>query len=296
MYADFMAGNYAAVNACVEGHGAKMAEIEGMKRSELEKTKTKTENDLQVLEDLYKKTGDKTVGHARDAKQKELALIDEKLAGMASKTRSGGDKVASEAGKASDKALSAAGRNKGSWHGIGSSMMSGLKSGIISGARHIADAAVNAVRNAYHKARSFLHINSPSKLFRDGVGKSISEGIAVGVEEDANLISAATVGALDSAYDKARRNTGLSQALSNINVPEVVGKFRSAAEVQMSMVPSAVSSANKAKYEDYKATDDPVEIHVHTHIGPREVAETTAVYNDREQGKLARRRERGNAE
>lgn len=296
MYADFMAGNYAAVNACIEGHGAKMAEIEGMKRSELEKTKTKTENDLQVLEDLYKKTGDKTVGHARDAKQKELALIDEKLGGMVSKTRSGGDKVASEAGKASDKALSAAGRNKGSWHGLGSSMMSGLKSGIISGARSIANAAVSAVKNAYSKARAHLHINSPSKLFRDGVGKPITEGIAVGVEEDANLISESTVGALDLAYDKAKRNTGLSEALRNMDIPEIAAKFRSAAEVQMSIVPSAVSSFNKAKYEDYKAPEDPVEIHVHTHIGAREVAETTALYNDREQGKLAKRRERGNAE
>lgn len=296
LYADFLAGNYAVVNACVEGHGAKMAEIEGMKRSELEKTKTKTENDLHVLEDLYKKTGDKQVGHARDAKQKELALIDEKLAGMTSKTRSGGDKVASEAGKASDKALSAAGRNKGSWHGLGSSMMSGLRNGIISGARSIANAAVSAVKNAYSKARAHLHINSPSKLFRDGVGKPIPEGIAVGVEEDANLISEATVGALDLAYDKAKQNTGLSEALRNMDIPEVAAKFKSAAEVQMSIVPSAVSSFNKAKYEDYKATEEPVEIHVHTHIGPREVAETTALYNDREQGKLAKRRERGNAE
>ena len=248
MYADFMAGNYDAINSYVAGHGAKIAEIENMKRSELEKTKVKTETELQNLQQLYEDTGNAEVAKAIEAKEKELQVIDEKLAGMASKTKSGGDKVAAESRNASSKALSGASHNKHKWHGLGSSMMGGVISGIRNKARELVDAAVNAVSKAYNKAKHFLKVNSPSKKFRDGIGKPISEGIAVGINEEADQVSDSAVMALKNAYNATKDLTGFDRALNSINVPSIANQFKAAAEMQMATIPSSVSTANRALY------------------------------------------------
>lgn len=248
MYADFMAGNYDAINSYVAGHASRMAEIENMKRSELEKTKVKTESDLKFLQQLYEETGNAEVKKALDAKQKELKLVDEKLSGMASKTKSGGDKVAAESRNASSKALSAAKHNKHKWHGLGSSMMGGVISGIRNKARELADAAVNAVSKAYKKAKHYIKSNSPSKKFRDGIGKPISEGIAVGINEEADQVSDSAVMALKNAYNATKDLTGFDRALNSINAPSIANQFKAAAEMQMATIPSSVSTANKALY------------------------------------------------
>lgn len=62
---------------------------------------------------------------------------------------------------------------------IGEGMMSGIYAmagSVASAAAAIADAAVGA-------ARSVLRINSPSKVFRDQIGRAIPEGIAVGISK-----------------------------------------------------------------------------------------------------------------
>lgn len=62
---------------------------------------------------------------------------------------------------------------------IGEGMMSGIYAmagSVASAAAAIADAAVGA-------ARSVLRINSPSKVFRDQIGRAIPEGMAVGISK-----------------------------------------------------------------------------------------------------------------
>lgn len=62
---------------------------------------------------------------------------------------------------------------------IGEGMMSGIYAmagSVASAAAAIADAAVGA-------ARSVLRINSPSKVFRDKIGRAIPEGMAVGISK-----------------------------------------------------------------------------------------------------------------
>ena len=62
---------------------------------------------------------------------------------------------------------------------IGEGMMSGIYAmagSVASAAAAIADAAVGA-------ARSVLRINSPSKVFRDPIGRAIPEGMAVGISK-----------------------------------------------------------------------------------------------------------------
>ena len=76
------------------------------------------------------------------------------------------------------------------WWSIGSSIIEGITSGVGSG-----DGLFNKLRNiasgALSAAKGALAINSPSKVFRDQVGKAIPEGIAVGVELNADMVDEA---------------------------------------------------------------------------------------------------------
>ena len=74
------------------------------------------------------------------------------------------------------------------WLSIGKNIIGGIASGITSGLGLIKDAAVNAAKTAYNKAKGFLEIASPSKLMRDKVGRYISEGIAVGIDQNVDSI------------------------------------------------------------------------------------------------------------
>ena len=70
------------------------------------------------------------------------------------------------------------------WGSLGTRILEGIANGLSSGARIIADAAKNAAKNAFEAAKSFLGIESPSKLFRDQVGAMMAEGMAIGFEDN----------------------------------------------------------------------------------------------------------------
>ena len=74
------------------------------------------------------------------------------------------------------------------WLSIGINIIKGIASGIANAAGLIADAARNAAKNAFEAAKNFLGIKSPSKLMRDKVGRYISEGIAVGIDQNVDSI------------------------------------------------------------------------------------------------------------
>ena len=74
------------------------------------------------------------------------------------------------------------------WLSIGINIIKGIASGIANAAGLIADAARNAAKNAFEAAKNFLGIKSPSKLMRDQVGRYISEGIAVGIDQNVDSI------------------------------------------------------------------------------------------------------------
>lgn len=69
------------------------------------------------------------------------------------------------------------------WGSVGQNIISGIARGITGAAGKIADAAKNAARKALNAAKSFLGIESPSKVFRDQVGEMIPAGMAEGIED-----------------------------------------------------------------------------------------------------------------
>lgn len=69
------------------------------------------------------------------------------------------------------------------WGSLGSNIIEGIKNGILGAAGKIAEAAREAASSAFNAAKNFLGIASPSKLFRDKIGKNMALGMAEGFED-----------------------------------------------------------------------------------------------------------------
>lgn len=98
------------------------------------------------------------------------------------------------------------------WAGIGWNIIQGIASGVSSAAGNLVDAAAAAVDDALNWVKSKLGIASPSKVFRDEVGRYMAEGIGVGFEE--NMPVKQMEGQLNNAM-KALQKTSIS-ATANI--------------------------------------------------------------------------------
>lgn len=68
------------------------------------------------------------------------------------------------------------------WKGIGKNIIEGIKNGVISAAKSLANAAAKAARDALNAAKAALGIGSPSKVAAEQIGVPFIEGIGVGVE------------------------------------------------------------------------------------------------------------------
>lgn len=73
------------------------------------------------------------------------------------------------------------------WLGVGRSIINGISSGISNFAGNLVTSAKNAGQRAINGTKRFFGINSPSRVFRDEIGKWIPAGIAVGIEENEDL-------------------------------------------------------------------------------------------------------------
>lgn len=70
------------------------------------------------------------------------------------------------------------------WASIGRNIVNGIASGIRNFAGSIVRAAKSVAKKALNAAKSFLGIHSPSRVFRDQVGKYMALGMGVGFEEN----------------------------------------------------------------------------------------------------------------
>lgn len=90
------------------------------------------------------------------------------------------------------------------WGDLGRAIISGIVTGIGNMASYLFDSLRNLASNALNAAKNALGINSPSRKFRDIVGKAIPEGIVKGIEASENLAIDAVHSLSDSMIDEAR--------------------------------------------------------------------------------------------
>lgn len=97
------------------------------------------------------------------------------------------------------------------WWDVGSNVIKGIVNGISSGIGWIKDAAKEAAQSALNAAKNLLGIESPSKVFRDQVGKMIPAGLSIGIDE----------GAIDAIDSAKRLSENIFKPFDDLDTPTV---------------------------------------------------------------------------
>lgn len=104
---------------------------------------------------------------------------------LANGIRSGAGQVSSAMQTLTNVARSAGMSGVGAMQSVGAMIGQGLAQGMLSALGAVTAAANALVAQAERAAQAKAKIHSPSRLFRDGVGRFISQGVAVGISKDA---------------------------------------------------------------------------------------------------------------
>lgn len=89
------------------------------------------------------------------------------------------------------------------WSQIGRDITVGIYNGIVANWQWLNDTAWNLAQSVYNSARNSLGIASPSKVFRDGIGKMIPAGMAVGIMDNEDSAVKATDDLIHNILTKA---------------------------------------------------------------------------------------------
>ena len=110
------------------------------------------------------------------------------------------------------------------WISLGSNIINGIISGIGNAASRLYQSLRDCAKNALESAKNFLGIESPSKVFRDSIGRFIPLGIAAGIEEEQNAVTDAvkniarsSVGAIDTTFAYDATVSGLNHGVAATN-------------------------------------------------------------------------------
>ena len=107
------------------------------------------------------------------------------------------------------------------WGSVGLNIIKGIASGLTSAAKSLAEAAANAADNALNWVKSKLGIHSPSRVFRDQVGKMMALGMGIGFEKNI------PVGSMSAGMKKAVQSLQKSVQLStSVNPDRSVGSIK----------------------------------------------------------------------
>jgi len=106
------------------------------------------------------------------------------------------------------------------WGSIGSNIISGIAGGLSGGVGAIVSAAKQAAQSALDAAKNLLGIKSPSRVFRDEVGKMMALGMAEGFEDNLpNIgINRAVTAMTDSASQTASRAPVVGGGTQTFNI------------------------------------------------------------------------------
>lgn len=105
----------------------------------------------------------------------------------------------------------------GGWYGIGTSIVSGIGAGVDAMAGNLAARAAAVAKKAEMAAKAALGIHSPSRVFRDEVGKMMMLGMADGIEQNATVVvSAVQKMSLRAAQVATQQASGIAQAAREI--------------------------------------------------------------------------------
>jgi phage-related protein len=115
---------------------------------------------------------------------------------------------------------------------VGADIISGIGRGIQNGWNWLIQQVQNLAQSLFNAAKSALGIGSPSRLFRDEIGKQLSEGAAIGVEARSKAVT-----------DAVRRMAEAATTAARIDLSTLIGQVSAPT---LSRVQSAIAAAREA--------------------------------------------------
>lgn len=211
---------------------------------------------------------------------------------LAAGIRGGVGAVVGAVGSLVSAAASRAYAGAGSMRGAGYQIGAGLAQGMYSALGAVTAAANALVAQAERAAQAKAKIHSPSRLFRDEVGRYIPQGVAVGIEKNTDYVEEASAAMFDKVSKlKAKAEdfigTGKSSLASTVRAETA---SRQTVQQQVEVIRKRTTDAiDKALEVARRAVERPVQID----IDSRKVAETTGPELTRWQSKETKLRDRG---
>ena len=143
---------------------------------------------------------------------------------------------------------------------VGAEMVNGIWEGIKGAWDNLVSSVTELGSKLVEKVKGFFKIGSPSKLFADEIGQWIPEGVAVGIEANADSVNGAVEEMVNDALVdpdvKAMKKTADAMMISSTNNGVVaVGSDNSAAQVlseYMPLILAAIESCGTEISPDFK--------------------------------------------
>lgn len=120
-------------------------------------------------------------------------------------------------------ALRTAGNYISRFVNIGWEIAAGIARGIMNGIGNVINAITNVVSSALDSAMEWLGIASPSRVFRDNVGKWIPEGMAVGVERNTGNLTNSMQDVSQLTLDNLNLDGNVGRGILQIDEPPNMG-------------------------------------------------------------------------
>ena len=134
---------------------------------------------------------------------------------------------------------------------VGKNLVKGIWNGISDATQWILDKIKGFGKKVLNGLKSFFGISSPSKLFRDAIGKNLVEGLAEGIEENSILAINAAKSMAKDIRDVDYHFDGFDGFDDNHNYDNLVAKMQNA-------VVQFVGETGRAIGESYSSTNNSV--------------------------------------
>lgn len=112
--------------------------------------------------------------------------------------------VSQAAGNSMKKAADTARTYRSSFESVGQSMSEGVAVGINRGSPFVQNAVNSVLQSAVNEAEKKIKKNSPSHVWRDEIGLSMAEGVAVGIERGEKIVNDSVGAMADSSLETAK--------------------------------------------------------------------------------------------
>lgn len=106
------------------------------------------------------------------------------------------------------------------WLQLGADIISGLVNGLKNGISRIAEAAKEVAGSALDAAADFLGIHSPSRVFRDEIGRNIALGLAEGIRQNKDYAKKSAEEISQAVLDAAQKRLDNYKVYNNLNLAE----------------------------------------------------------------------------